>query len=44
MIVEGIEEGEKRESVENTLAYLFGLLLIYGKWEEKNILDHQKNK
>lgn len=36
MIVEGIEEGEKRESVENTLVYLFGLLLIYGKWEEKN--------
>ena len=36
MIVEGIEEGEKRESVENTLAYLFGLLLIYGKWEAKD--------
>ncbi|HMS90914.1 MAG TPA: hypothetical protein PKC87_01735 [Candidatus Absconditabacterales bacterium] len=44
MIVEGIEEENKRESVENTLIYLFGLLLIYGKWEEKNTLDHQKNK
>lgn len=36
MIVDGVEEGDKRESLENTLVYFFGLLLIYGKWEEKN--------
>ena len=36
MIVSGIEEESKRESIENTLAYVFGLFLIYGKWEEKN--------
>lgn len=36
MMIEGIEDINERESIENTLAYIFGLFLIYGKWEEKN--------
>lgn len=35
MIIEGTEERNKSESIENTLGYIFGLLLIYGKWEGK---------
>lgn len=36
MIVHEVEEGDKRESLENSLIRIFGLLLIYGKWEKKN--------
>jgi len=36
MIVEGVEEENKRESFENILIYIFWLFLIYGKWERKN--------
>lgn len=36
MIVEGIDQETRRESVENTLGYLFGLMIIYGKWEKKD--------
>lgn len=41
MIVSGIEDNTNEEDI---LWYFFGLLLIYGKWEAKNTLDHQKNK
>lgn len=27
----------------NIMGYFFGLMLIYGKWEVKNTLNHQKN-
>jgi len=41
MIVYGTED----EALETPLlGYFFGLMLIYGKWEAKNTLDHQKNK
>lgn len=36
MVVEWTEETNKRESIENTLAYIFGLLLLYGKLDTKN--------
>ncbi|MFA7298877.1 MAG: hypothetical protein WC010_04505 [Candidatus Absconditabacterales bacterium] len=36
MVIEGSEELNKTESIENTLGYIFGLLLIYGKWEAKS--------
>lgn len=36
MIVEGVEEENKRESFENILIYIFWLFLMYGKWERKN--------
>lgn len=36
MVIEGSEELNKTESIENTLWYIFGLLLIYGKWEAKS--------
>lgn len=35
MIVQGANEEKKIDSIENALGYLFGLFLIYGKWEEK---------
>jgi hypothetical protein len=36
MMIENVREEKKIESIKDMLAYLFGLTLLYGKWEAKN--------